>query len=228
MFYYITRTVLATQGLKRISARCGTRAVHGFASLPRPLLTERPPPFSEMTYCPPERRLLLLHTAMNMKRNNLTMTTTPPETQGSVCYSCQALRGERHISPGQPIYQGQYWQVDHAWPTALIGWVVLVLRRHAAALHELTADEFAEMGTLLARTVQALHTETGCAKEYLACFAEADHFNHVHIHIVPRAANLPQTFQGPRIFALLNPDDAQTAKEADVRAFCARLAHAMS
>ena len=145
-----------------------------------------------------------------------------------VCYSCQALRGERRISPGQSIYEGLYWKLDHAWPTALVGWVVLVLRRHASALHELTADEFAEMGTLLARITQALHTESGCAKEYLACFAEADHFNHVHIHIVPRAADLPEALQGPRIFALLNPDDGEQASEADVRAVCARLARALT
>lgn len=145
-----------------------------------------------------------------------------------VCYSCQALRGERRISPGQRIYEGMYWTVDHAWPTALVGWVVLVLRRHASALHELTADEFAEMGALLARTTQALQTESGCVKEYLACFAEADHFNHVHIHIVPRAADLPETLQGQRIFALLNPGEGEQASEADVRAFCARMARALS
>ena len=69
------------------------------------------------------------------------------------CYSCEALRGERRISPAEHIYDGRYWIVDHAWPTALVGWVVLVLRRHAAALHELTVDEFAEMGEVLARTV---------------------------------------------------------------------------
>ena len=148
------------------------------------------------------------------------------ETSDS-CYSCQALRGERHISPTPPVYEGQYWRVDHAWPTALPGWLALVLRRHATALHELTANEFVEMGTLLARVVQALHTETGCAKEYLACFAEADHFNHVHIHVVPRASDLPHELYGPRVFALLKPDEDALAPVAEVQALCARLAQAM-
>ncbi len=152
---------------------------------------------------------------------------TTPEELASICYSCEALRGERHISPGQHIYDGRSWVVDHAWPTALAGWVVLVLRRHAAALHELTSDEFAEMGTLLARTVRALHTETGCAKEYLACFAEADHFQHVHIHVVPRASDLPHALHGPRSFALLKPNDDELAAVADVQAFCARMSRAM-
>ena len=144
------------------------------------------------------------------------------------CYSCQALHGERHISPGPPIYDGQFWRVDHAWPSALVGWVVLVLRRHAATLHELTSHEFAEMGALLARTTQALHAETGCAKEYLACFAEADHFNHVHIHVVPRASDLPHELQGPRVFALLKPGEGEATPEAEVQAFCARMAARMA
>lgn len=144
------------------------------------------------------------------------------------CYSCQALHSERRISPGPPIYDGRFWRVDHAWPSALVGWVVLVLRRHAAALHELTGDEFAEMGALLARTTQALHAETGCAKEYLACFAEADHFNHVHIHLVPRASDLPHELQGPRVFALLKPGEGEATPEAEVQAFCARMAARMA
>lgn len=49
---------------------------------------------------------------------------------------------------------------------------MLVLKRHAAALHELTSDEFAELGELLERTVRVLHTVTGSAKEYASCFAE--------------------------------------------------------
>jgi diadenosine tetraphosphate (Ap4A) HIT family hydrolase len=151
-----------------------------------------------------------------------------PGTTETECYSCQALRGERRISPGQPIYDGQFWRVDHAWPSALVGWVALVLRRHATALHGLTGDEFAEMGALLARTVQALHAETDCAKEYLACFAEADHFTHVHIHIVPRASDLPHELQGPRVFALLKPGEGAAAPEVEVQAFCGRLAQAMA
>ena len=83
------------------------------------------------------------------------------------------------------------------------------------------------MGALLGRTTQALHAETGCAKEYLACFAEADHFNHVHIHIVPRASDLPHELQGPRIFALLKPGEGEQEPEAEVQAFCARLARRM-
>lgn len=150
-----------------------------------------------------------------------------PDEHEPRCFSCESLRGERHLSPGKRIFDGRHWVVEHAWPTALVGWVVLVLRRHAPALHDLTADEFAEMGTLLARTVQALHAETGSAKEYLACFAEAIHFQHVHLHLVPRSTDMSHALHGPRVFALLNPPETERASEVEVRAFCARLAHAM-
>jgi diadenosine tetraphosphate (Ap4A) HIT family hydrolase len=139
------------------------------------------------------------------------------------CYSCLANRGERRISPGPVMYDGDYWTVDHAYPTALVGWLVLVLKRHAEAMHELSAAECAEMGELLGRTARALREETGCEKEYIACFAEADHFHHVHIHVVPRRADLPHELQGPRSFALLNPAPETAAAPEDVVAFCERM-----
>jgi diadenosine tetraphosphate (Ap4A) HIT family hydrolase len=165
---------------------------------------------------------------MQVGRYLWTTAMTQRDEPAAICYSCEALRGERHISPGERIYTGEHWIVEHAWPTALVGWLVLVLRRHVSALHELTSDEFAEMGMLLARTVHAVHLETGSTKEYLACFAEADHFLHVHIHIVPRANDLPRELQGPSSFALLNPNDTDLASAADVQDFCTRMSRAMT
>ena len=76
--------------------------------------------------------------------------------------------------------------MDHAYPTRMKGWLVLVLKRHAEALHELSTEEYTEMAALLERTVRLLRSEMGCAKEYAMCFAEAEHFNHIHLHVVPR------------------------------------------
>lgn len=139
------------------------------------------------------------------------------------CYSCLANSGVRRISPGPVIYDGMYWTGDHAYPTKLVGWVVLVLKRHAEALHELSAAECAEMGELLGRVARALREETNCEKEYAACFAEADHFHHVHIHVIPKQADLPHELRGPRSFALLNPTPDELAAPAEVIAFCERL-----
>ncbi len=69
----------------------------------------------------------------------------------STCYTCLSNSGEQRISPGPTIYEGQYWLVEHAYPARRQEWIVITLKRHAEALHELTADEFSELGTIQAR-----------------------------------------------------------------------------
>ena len=46
----------------------------------------------------------------------------------------------------------------------------------------------------------------GCAKTYVALFAEAEGFAHVHFHVIPRASGLEADLRGPRIFGLLGGD----------------------
>jgi diadenosine tetraphosphate (Ap4A) HIT family hydrolase len=123
------------------------------------------------------------------------------------CWSCPSLSGERRISPGPFIHVGRYWIVDHAYPTQLPGWLVLVLKRHAEALHELTGEEMVEMGDLIRRASLVLREVIGCEKEYVSCYAEAAHFAHIHVHVIPRAADLPGDLRGPRVFGLLAADD---------------------
>jgi diadenosine tetraphosphate (Ap4A) HIT family hydrolase len=133
---------------------------------------------------------------------------TGTRQESAECWSCPSLSGERRISPGPFIHEGRYRMVDHAYPTRLPGWLVLVLKRHAGALHELSAEETAEMGDLIRRSCQVLHAVTGCQKEYISLYAEAPHFTHLHVHIVPRAADLPGGLRGPRIFGQLSAEGA--------------------
>lgn len=151
-----------------------------------------------------------------------------PNAEG--CLSCASLAGERPISPGPAIFEGTHWVVEHAYPTALRGWLVLVLRRHAAALHALAGDEWAELGSLQRRAVELLRAELACEKEYTACFAEAPGFHHVHMHVVAKPAGLSEAYRGARIFGLLGPGD--TARDAagfpivpveEMRVLCERL-----
>lgn len=146
------------------------------------------------------------------------------------CLSCASLSGERRISPGPAIYEGAHWVVEHAHPTALRGWLVLVLRRHAAALHDLSAREWAELGPLQRRAAELLRAELASEKEYAACFAEAPGFQHVHMHVIARPQTLPMAYAGPGIFGLLGPGDAARAAagfpvvpEGEIRALCERL-----
>jgi diadenosine tetraphosphate (Ap4A) HIT family hydrolase len=118
------------------------------------------------------------------------------------------------------VLEGTAWLVEHAYPVGLLGWMVLVLRRHAGALHELTPEEFRELGDLQAALVPALRALTACEKEYVACFAEAPGFRHVHVHVVPVPAALPASLRGARVMTLLAEGEAASVPPAAVRAFC--------
>lgn len=99
----------------------------------------------------------------------------------------------------------------------------MALRRHAIALHELTSDEFAELGSVLELTVRALHEALGPAKEYAACYAEAKGFEHIHFHVVPRAQDMPEELLGAGSFELLRVPKSEAAEPAAVKAFCESL-----
>jgi diadenosine tetraphosphate (Ap4A) HIT family hydrolase len=124
------------------------------------------------------------------------------------CRTCRSISGEDPISPGGRIAEGSSWIVEHAYPTSLRGWVVIVLRRHAEALHELTPEEFTELATLQDAVAGALRAETGCVKEYVACFAEAEGFSHLHLHVIPRGADIPADLVGPKVFGYLGAEGA--------------------
>lgn len=139
------------------------------------------------------------------------------------CWVCRSLSGEQRISPGPTIYEGRYWVVEHAYPTALKGWLVIVLKRHAEALHELSAAEFAELAALQAQATRILFTALHCQKEYVACYAESEHFCHLHFHVVPKQAEWPDSLKGTKSFTLLNVTAAEAVPPAEIKAFCERL-----
>ena len=136
------------------------------------------------------------------------------------CLSCRSISGEKRISPGPFIYEGTYWLVDHAYPTSHLGWLVIVLKRHAEALHELSREEFAELGEIQYKLAQVMRQDTRVEKEYMMCFSEAAGFKHIHVHFVPRPKNLPEELKGPDVFALLRVDEAHAVLPDALRAFC--------
>jgi diadenosine tetraphosphate (Ap4A) HIT family hydrolase len=119
------------------------------------------------------------------------------------CLTCQSLSGEYPLSPGPRIHDGQFWAVEHAWPTAVRGWLVIILKRHAEALHELDQWELLELASLQGIISALVFERLRCEKEYLSCFAEGDGFKHVHVHIIPKPKALSPLLKGPKIFELL-------------------------
>jgi diadenosine tetraphosphate (Ap4A) HIT family hydrolase len=139
------------------------------------------------------------------------------------CYSCLANAGTRPISPGPRILEGRYWNLEHAYPTGLLGWLVVVLKRHARALHELSPEETGELGEITVRAAAALHESLGTESEYLALFAETKHFRHVHVHVIPRAADLAPDLRGPKVFSYLAPAEGSSLPTEQVDDLCRRL-----
>lgn len=136
------------------------------------------------------------------------------------CLTCLSISGEQRISPGPTIYEGRYWLIEHAYPTRLKGWLVIVLKRHAEALHELTSEEFIELGELQSLAVKLLHETLDSAKEYSVCFAEKEGFQHIHFHNVAIPHDLPPELKGGKIFAMINVTEAEALPREEIKAFC--------
>jgi len=113
------------------------------------------------------------------------------------------------------IYRTHYWDVAHAHNSALPGWLVIVARRHIAAIDELTAEEALELGPVIRLTSMSLKQAVNCAKTYVMQFAEhADH-PHVHFHIVPRMPDQPTDRRSALVFKYLGvPDSERVTDEA--------------
>jgi len=131
------------------------------------------------------------------------------------CLSCvNSVRTD--LPPRERVYFGPRWWVAHAFGTALPGWMVVMPRRHVLSLDELTPAEAADLGPLLRGLSAALREVTGCEKTYVALFAEAEGFGHVHFHVVPRLAGLDPELRGPRVFGLLGVDPAREVPDSDM------------
>ncbi|WP_342788010.1 HIT family protein [Streptomyces alboniger] len=133
------------------------------------------------------------------------------------CYTCSKEAEFDDLPPRECVVCDQHWRVAHALNTAVPGWLVLLPRRHVAAVHDLTDAEASALGMWQVKLSRALRSITGCTKTYVVQFAEAEGFTHVHFHIVPRMADLQPEHRGPGIFELLRrPEQEQvTADQAD-------------
>ncbi len=121
------------------------------------------------------------------------------------------------------ILRTPFWDVVHGYNTSLKGWLVLVTRRHIEAIDELTEDEATELGALIRRTSIALKEVVGCQKTYVIQFAEHPDHPHVHVHVVPRMADLPTERRGPNIFSYLGVADGERVSEAEMNAIATKV-----
>jgi diadenosine tetraphosphate (Ap4A) HIT family hydrolase len=124
------------------------------------------------------------------------------------CLSCAGNSAPADLPARERVYVGPRWRVAHAFGTSLPGWLVVVPRRHVIALDELTAPEAADLGPLLRALTAAMRAVLACTKTDVALFAEAEGFEHVHFHVVPRGPDLDPGLRGPRVFGHFGGDPA--------------------
>ena len=138
----------------------------------------------------------------------------------TTCMSCALLRKrDEGMAPAwDSIYRSLYWDVVHAYNSSLLGWLVLVVRRHIQALDEMTNAEAADLGALLREASQALKRHTGCQKTYVMQFAESADHPHVHFHIVPRMPDQAPADIAYRIMRRLGVPLAERCDESEMNA----------
>ncbi len=120
----------------------------------------------------------------------------------SGCVTCDLVRRRDRgdAPPWDLIHRTASWDVVHAFGTCVEGWLVLVLRRHETTVASLSDAEAAELGHLIKRVSVALQETFDCPKTYVAQFAEAAGHDHVHVHVIARHDDQPDTWRGPNIF----------------------------
>ncbi|MCB5167798.1 HIT domain-containing protein [Streptomyces bambusae] len=143
---------------------------------------------------------------------------------GRGCHTCAQEAAFPAVPPRERIAYDAHWRVAHATGSALPGRLVLLPRRHVTAVHDLTDAEAAGLGHWQVRLARALRDVTGCTKAYVVQFAEAEGFAHVHFHLVPRAADHPAEYRGPRVFGLLKRPPAEQVTDAAADALAGDLA----
>jgi diadenosine tetraphosphate (Ap4A) HIT family hydrolase len=113
------------------------------------------------------------------------------------------------------VLRTDHWRVAHAFNSTLRGWLVLNPTSHITSVTQLTPAAADELGGLVRRLAIALEQVTGCVKTYVMQFSEQEGFAHLHVHLVPRLADLPADRRGPRVFAYLAADEADWLTEAE-------------
>jgi diadenosine tetraphosphate (Ap4A) HIT family hydrolase len=138
------------------------------------------------------------------------------------CRSCEANAGIKRISPADTIHAGEHWLLEHAYPTSLLGWLVVVLRRHCENLHEITRAEWSELADIQYAAIASMHEILDLEREYVACFAEMEGFKHIHFHLIPKHKGCGPESVGAKAFHHLKVEPSEAIGVERVIDFCER------
>lgn len=140
------------------------------------------------------------------------MTAQEPLHLVPGCYPCDQ-QASASLPPREDVVRTAHWRVVHAFNSTLPGWLVLLPTGHLTSFSELSPEAADEVGALVRRLGIALEAVTGCVKTYLMQFSEAEGFSHLHLHLVPRMADQPESARGARVFCYLGDDESRWLSE---------------
>ena len=120
------------------------------------------------------------------------------------CISCQNIQGKTRLNKTPRILETNYWIVEHIGSTRIKGWLVVVIKRHCTAIHDLTEEEMVEFGKLARVICQGLNAIMKTEKEYMMQYSEGQGFAHLHIHLVAKVLPWPDNLRGPRVMQAMN------------------------
>jgi diadenosine tetraphosphate (Ap4A) HIT family hydrolase len=136
------------------------------------------------------------------------------------CVFCRILAGDLESSV---VAQDEHAVAIMAKAPFNAGHVLVIPRRHASQLDELSEGEVAEVFRLVHRVAKALpHSGVRCEGYHIAQAngrAAGQDVFHVHVHVVPR-------FAGDPVRLVLDPNRPNCSRE-EMNAIAARIAAAM-
>lgn len=132
----------------------------------------------QMTYRQP-------HNQRQQPQTNVKLLLVPD------CYSCDLISA-RIQTPGGTVFDDEFWAVHlRPRPTGGVCRPILVLKRHAEEIGDLTDDELAQFGPMLKATCQVLADVIAPATVAIGLYAEG--VRHIHLHIIPYEATEPSS-----------------------------------
>lgn len=139
------------------------------------------------------------------------------------CYTCLNISNERPIFSESRIWEGKFWLVEHVYPVKILGWFVVILKKHAEVFHEIGEEEWLELAKVQSKLTKLLNEELSPEKEYIFSFVDKPHFHHIHFHIVAIPKELPKKFRGVNIFSLLNIDEIESVSKEEIIKLCNKI-----
>ncbi len=105
------------------------------------------------------------------------------------------------LTEATPLYADELWHVRPISPPwGVAGWLMMISQRHCPGPAHFDDDEARAFGPALRHFEAVLEQITGAERIYTAALGESQH--HLHVHMVPRYADMPKGARGWSVFDL--------------------------